>query len=155
MERSKPAGLDIQVRKITDIDGRVLCVELVEETEEKIEVVASCDFSRGDVHYLASPLSAPTYEGIYRNAEQACGFMASFAKRGLNTYAPHGFAYMYEENYREKGLEFGLTILENCVGIVVCGLVISKGMKAEIEAAKKLGLLIFPGSAAIGVGEYE
>ena len=141
-----PSERSIEVTASVLSGGKVGKVSFVDCTEEEGEVIASCDFSFGDVYYVASPLSAPTYDGIVANAEAALDY-ADKAKLQLpshsTAYAPHAYLYKYEENYREEALEYGMMILKNCKGIVVCGDVITKGMAAEIAAAEKLGLPIY------------
>ena len=61
--------------------------------------------------------------------------------------APHSFLPLYlDDNIpkeRAVGLQFGLSVLEICKAMVVCGDRISNGMKGEIEKAKKLHIPVY------------
>ena len=143
---SEPAGAVLEVIENYHSDGRIAGVHLVKRTPSGHNGVASCNFDSGDVYYIASPLSAPTKEGILTNAENALEY-ARFAGElfadGSTGYAPHASTYKYEENYRAAGLEYGKAILKHCKGIVVCGNVISAGMNAELDMADDLKLPMY------------
>ena len=97
--------------------------------------------------YVCSPLSAPTAEGINENMAKA-GLYARKVGQMLHcrAIAPHSFLPKYlNDNIpeeREIALKFGIDILNISDAIVVCGKVISSGMKAEIEFAKEKGIPI-------------
>ena len=103
--------------------------------------------NQDDLVYICSPLSAPTEEGIRENMYKARMYMEQMsALLGCRTIAPHAFLPEYlDDNIPEErriGLQFGLSLLEICKGIVICGNIISNGMKAEIERAKELDMPI-------------
>lgn len=103
---------------------------------------------KGSLVYICSPLSAPTDEEIRRNMEKAKEYMAVVAKNfHCRTVAPHAYLpELLDDNIpaeRELALSFGLSLLELSSVMVVCGNVISSGMKGEIEKAKKQEIPIF------------
>lgn len=107
--------------------------------------------------YVCSPLSAPTAEGIQENMVKA-GLYARKVGQMLHcrAIAPHAFLPMYlNDNIpeeREIALKFGIDILNISDAIVVCGKVISSGMKAEIEFAREKGIpVIYYDEAADGL----
>jgi hypothetical protein len=60
--------------------------------------------------------------------------------------APHllfpQFLDEFDPEQRERGLAFGIALLDKCDELWVCGDVISRGMAAEIEEAKNIGIPI-------------
>lgn len=95
--------------------------------------------------YICSPLGAETPEGVRRNMLMAREHMKSVSEiYNCRAIAPHGILpeYLDDNNpeERELGLKFGLDLLKVCKLMVVCGGVISEGMKREIETAKELGI---------------
>lgn len=98
--------------------------------------------------YICSPLHAETEEEIKKNMERAKLYMKEVTGlTGVKSVAPHAFLpEILDDNIPEErklAIEFGLSLLKQCSGIVVCGDKISPGMAGEIEAAKQLGLPIF------------
>lgn len=98
--------------------------------------------------YICSPLHAETEEEIKKNMERAKLYMQEVTSlTGVRCVAPHAFLpeILDDNNAEERQLaiEFGLALLKQCSGIVVCGDRISSGMAGEIETAKELGLPIF------------
>lgn len=95
--------------------------------------------------YICSPLSASTPEGVRLNMLKAREQMEVVSEiYDCRAIAPHAILpeYLDDQNpeERELGLKFGLDLLRICKMMVVCGDVISEGMKREIEAAKELGI---------------
>lgn len=107
--------------------------------------------------YVCSPLSAPTAQGIKENMVKA-GVYARKVGEMLHcrAIAPHAVLPMIiDDNIpeeREIALKFGIDILNISDAIVVCGKVISSGMKAEIEYAREKGIpVIFYDEVADGL----
>ena len=97
--------------------------------------------------YICSPLSAPTHEGIKNNMNRAREYMKEVSEMyDCRAVAPHAIlpAILDDTVSEERvlGLNFGLDLLRLCKKIVVCGTVISSGMKNEIALAKELGIEI-------------
>lgn len=95
--------------------------------------------------YVCSPLSADTAEGIRLNMLKAKEQMEVISEvYNCRAIAPHAFLPEYLDDHnpkeRELGIKFGLDLLKLCKLLVVCGDVISDGMKREIEVAKTLGI---------------
>ncbi len=98
--------------------------------------------------YICSPLSAPTWELIEQNMESARQYMKEVSEKfGCDAVAPHAYIpYILNDNIpkeRELALSFGLSLLELCSCLVICGDVISNGMKGEIKKADDLQMVIF------------
>ena len=98
--------------------------------------------------YVASPLSAPTQDGIVENMKRAKLYADEIAEiAGCRTIAPHSFLPLYfDDNIpeeREVCLNFGLDVLNLCSGIVICGSRITEGMAAEIASALSRGLPVY------------
>lgn len=98
-----------------------------------------------DLFYVCSPLSAASIEGIERNMEAARLYMKMVARKySCRAIAPHAIlpAFLDDRISAERalGLKFGLDLLKICKKVVVCGKVISAGMKEEIELDEQLGI---------------
>lgn len=101
-----------------------------------------------DLVYICSPLSAPTKAMIKRNMYKAGIYAQSVASHwGCRAIAPHSFLPEYLDDTipqeREIALEFGLSVLKICKALVICGDVISEGMKGEIKKARELGIPVY------------
>lgn len=99
---------------------------------------------RKDLVYICSPLSASTPEGIIRNMNIARLYMKEMSEKyNCRAVAPHAILPVFlDDNIPEEralGLKFGLDLLRICKKVIVCGNIISNGMKKEIELAEKLG----------------
>ena len=90
--------------------------------------------------YICSRYSGDT-EG---NAAKAVGYSRFAVDEGVIPLAPHLLLplYMDEEKEREKAIAMDLVILGRCDELWVFGEKWSAGMKAEIEAAGRLGMKI-------------
>ena len=100
-----------------------------------------------DLYYICSPLGAPTQEGIRANMMRARKYMEMVSVRyNCRAIAPHAILPEYLDDRipeeRELGRKFGMDLLKICKKMVVCGTVISNGMRAEIELAEGLGIEI-------------
>ena len=100
-----------------------------------------------DLVYICSPLGAPTQEKVHRNMLKAREYMKIVSEKlNCRAIALHAILpeYLDESNPEERqlGLKFGLDLLRICKKIVVCGEVISDGMREEIKLAEKLGIEI-------------
>lgn len=98
--------------------------------------------------YICSPLSAPTKDGIQKNMKKAAWYARIVSEHlWCRAIAPHGFLPEYLNDMipeeRQIGLDFGLSILGISNAVVVCGDLISSGMKGEITKAKELGIPIY------------
>ena len=98
-----------------------------------------------DLVYVCSPLSADTAEGVRLNMLKAREQMEVVSGiYNCRAIAPHAILpeYLDDHNPEERalGLKFGLDLLKLCKLMVVCGDVISDGMRREIEVAKELGI---------------
>lgn len=101
-----------------------------------------------DLVYICSPLSAPTKAMRKRNMYKAGIYAQSVATHwGCRAIAPHSFLPEYLDDTipqeREIALEFGLSVLKMCKALVICGDVISEGMKGEIRKARQLGIPVY------------
>ena len=95
--------------------------------------------------YVCSPLGAPTKAEILTNAAKACSYMAQAEKiYGVRAVAPHAYLPLLLDDTvpeeRALGIDFGQKLLTMCSRVAVFGDRISKGMKAEIEMAERLGI---------------
>lgn len=96
---------------------------------------------RMPVIFVCSP-----YRGdVEQNTARAIGYCRYVIRSGGLPYAPHLFLTRVlnddEEYERTVGLELGLEMLKLCDGIWVFGQ-LSKGMRAEVDTAKRLGIPI-------------
>lgn len=97
--------------------------------------------------YVCSPLRADNKPSIYRNALKAQQYMEIVRdKYNCRTFAPHAYLpYLLDDDNpeeRDLALEFGLKLLALCDALIICGNVITKGMKGEIEKANEFGIPI-------------
>ena len=95
--------------------------------------------------YVCSPLGADTPEKVRLNMLKAREQMEVVSEAyNCRAIAPHAILpeYLDESNPEERalGLKFGLDLLKICKLMVVCGDVISDGMRHEIETAKEQGI---------------
>ena len=98
-----------------------------------------------DLVYVCSPLGADTPEQVRANMLRARMYMDTVSKRyNCRAIAPHAILPEYLDDHipeeRALCLNFGLELLKLCKKMVVCGTVISCGMKKEIELAERLGI---------------
>ena len=98
-----------------------------------------------DLVYVCSPLSAETAEGVRVNMLKAKRYMEEVSKMyNCRAVAPHAILPEYFDDHipeeRMLCINFGLEMIKMCKKLVVCGNVISKGMKKEIELARSLGI---------------
>ena len=103
---------------------------------------------KGKKLYICSPLSASSAEGIESNMLAARMYMTQIAgSYQCRTYAPHAYLpeLLDDHNPEERALAlaFGLQLLTLCDCLVICGEIISTGMKGEIQAACQLGMKIY------------
>lgn len=124
-----------------DAAGKV--THVVMENKNAGVLLARCDFTHGDVYYVASPLAAPTAQGICRNAMTARYYEATVYNRmAVSAYAPQAWLYAFETTHRQSCIDFGTEVLRNCKALVVCGTTLSAGMRTEISEAIRLGIHI-------------
>ena len=95
--------------------------------------------------YVCSPLGADTPEHVRANMIKARMYMDTVStKYNCRAIAPHAILPEYLDDHvaeeRALGLKFGLDLLKICKKMIVCGTVISDGMKKEIELAESLGI---------------
>ncbi len=85
--------------------------------------------------YICSPYAGE----IERNTYRARAFSRFAVEKGCIPIAPHLLCpqYLDEDKERWLGLKMGLVFMGKCEQIWVFGDVISEGMAAEIEKAKK------------------
>ena len=98
--------------------------------------------------YICSPLSAASKSGIRENMTRARKYMEQISHRyGYRTYAPH--AYLPEIlddtclEERALALSFGISVLEHCHLLIICGSRISSGMEIEIKKAFQDQMAVF------------
>lgn len=101
-----------------------------------------------DVVYICSPLSAPTEKEIRVNMERARSYMKLVSEVfGCRALAPHAYLPELLDDRilweRELGLFVGMRILEKCQALIVCSTTISRGMRMEIEAARRLDMPVY------------
>ena len=95
--------------------------------------------------YVCSPYSDPDPEVQLDNMRRARLYMLYANEHmGLLARAPHAYLPMLVCDKlpaeRAMALRFGLELLEQSELLLVCGNVLSKGMKGEISHAAKLGI---------------
>lgn len=98
--------------------------------------------------YICSPLSAETEQEIQQNMVYAKQCVAEVAKEfGYRAYAPH--AYLpellddHDPEERALALSFGISVLEHCHLLIICGSRISSGMEIEIKKAFQDQMAVF------------
>lgn len=97
--------------------------------------------------YICSPYSDPDHEKQLENMRRARLYMLYANEHmGYLARAPHAYLPMLVCDRvpaeRAMALRFGLELLEKSDLLLVCGTVLSKGMKGEITHAAKLGIPI-------------
>ena len=97
--------------------------------------------------YICSPYSDPDPEKQLENMRRARLYMLYANEHmGYLARAPHAYLPMLICDgipaERAMALRFGLELLEESDLLLVCGTVLSKGMKGEITHAAKLGIPI-------------
>lgn len=92
--------------------------------------------------FISSPFAGDTK----RNTENARRYCAFAVRSGYTPFAPHLFYPQFlsddDAEERELGISMGLAFLDVCKECWVFGSVISSGMAAEIERARKRGIPI-------------
>ena len=92
--------------------------------------------------YVCSPFAGDTQ----RNIEKARQYCAFAVKKGYIPYASHLFFPQFisdnDPAQRELGLFMGMVYLDGCRECWVFGDTVSSGMAAEIERAKKRGIVL-------------
>ena len=90
--------------------------------------------------YVCSPYSGD----VQKNTEKAKWYSRFAAERGAVPLAPHLLfpQFISEDAEREWALCLGLALLARCDAVYVFGSALSDGMKAEIEAAERMGMEI-------------
>ena len=98
--------------------------------------------------YICSPLSVETDQEIRKNMVYARQCMAEVAKEfGYRAYVPH--AYLpellddHDPEERALALSFGISVLEHCHLLIICGSRISSGMEIEIKKAFQDQMAVF------------
>lgn len=97
--------------------------------------------------YICSPLHAEDQHGQEENMRRARKYMLyAHEKMGFLARAPHAYLPMLLCDSipaeRAVALQFGLRLLELSDVLLVCGSVLSGGMKSEIGHAAELGIPI-------------
>ena len=105
-------------------------------------------FEKQDLVYVCSPLSASNEDDVLWNMIMARKYSDVIEKiLGCRAIAPHSFLPQYLDDHipeeRQVALEFGLSVLKLCKAMVVCGDVISNGMRGEIAEARRLGITVY------------
>jgi len=94
------------------------------------------------VVYVASPYAGD----VEANTEKAIDYCTFAVSQGVIPLAPHllfpQFLDEFDPDQRELGLTFGIVLLDKCDELWVFGDEISRGMAAEIEEAKNIGIPI-------------
>ena len=95
--------------------------------------------------YICSPLRADSYPDMLRNMNRAQNYIEIAAGRyKCRAVAPHAYLpFILDDNEpdeRALALDFGKKLLELCDVLIVCGDIISEGMRGEIEYAAELGI---------------
>ena len=103
---------------------------------------------QGKKVYICSPLTAPSKEEIKENMLLARQYMKHIEEDYHGrAFAPHGYLpELFNDHIPEERalvLELGLQILYFCDYLVICGDIISSGMRNEIQIAQKLGIKIY------------
>ena len=92
--------------------------------------------------YICSPLKGD----VKRNIEKANYYARYAYKQGCIPLAPHAIftQFLDDGNPKERkdGMAMGLVLLAHCAELWVFGTKISKGMRSEIDHARKNGIKI-------------
>ena len=87
--------------------------------------------------YICSPYSGD----VQRNTFNACRYSRFAVKSGYIPVTPHlmypQFLNDNDPAERDLGLQFGNALMDRCAEVWVFGSQVSRGMKAEIERAKR------------------
>ena len=101
------------------------------EKEKRLKLIYVCSPFAGDVEY---------------NTNRARGYSRFVVSKGFIPLAPHllfpQFLDEEDREEREMGLTYGLYLLKKCNSIWVFGSRFSKGMRQEIDLAKRYGIPI-------------
>ena len=107
-----------------------------------IEREAQKTFAFRPVVYICSPLSGD----IDANQEAARRYCRYAVDSGYVPIAPHLFFPQFMDDDfpgdRRRALEMGLEMLRVADELWVCGYIITSGMRAEIEEARRLGKFV-------------
>jgi len=104
--------------------------------------------NKNDLVYICSPLSAADHEQMKKNMIYAGSYARTVSICwDCRTIAPHSFLPRYlDDNIREErevAISFGLSVLQLCKALVICGEHISDGMANEIRKAKEWDIPIY------------
>ena len=104
--------------------------------------------------YICSPCRADTPTGVYRNMMTARFYMFyAYKIMGLYPRAPHAYLPVLlndgDEYERSMALIFGKDLLLNVKEVLVCGYILSEGMRGEITRALELGIPVTVYSSAV------
>ena len=110
--------------------------------EELAAQMLSSDSRNHTKAYICSPLSAKTDYGMFNNMRSAKAYMYyAWREMKLTAVAPHAYLpsllcdRIPEE--RKLAMDFGIKLLKTCDILLVCGNILSEGMKLEIIKAAK------------------
>lgn len=122
--------------------GEALSNIVREERAEKRAVMKQQERKYLPKIYICSPFAGDTR----RNIEKARRYCAFAVKQGYIPYAIHLFfpQFMSDDDpaQRELGLFMGMVYLDGCRECWVFGDTVSSGMVAEIDRAKKRGIVL-------------
>ena len=116
--------------------------------EQHLEMkMLECDRNKRKA-YICSPLSAFTEDEVLRNMHIAIAYMYYVIERmGYLAKAPHAYLPILLCDKipveRAIALKYGLSLLETCELLLVCGKRISDGMRGEIAHAATLRMPIY------------
>ncbi len=123
---------------------------IVNKWRDQLETQYLAISETGNEHkrtYICSPCSGPTVAAVKRNV-QAARFYMWYAYENMNLFAKAPHAYLpvlcSDKNPAERALalRFGLELLELSEIVLVCGDVITRGMKGELSRAAELSIPI-------------
>lgn len=96
------------------------------------------------MHYRYIFVCSPYRGNILENTKKAKEYCREIAKNGDLPIAPHLYFTQFldekNEQEREMGIEYGISLLWHCYEMYVFGDKITEGMKKEIDYAKKMGI---------------
>lgn len=109
-------------------------------------LLAGADATRRKV-YICSPCRADSANGVFGNMRAARFYMYyAYTHMRLNPCAPHAYlpALLCDRALRERALalKFGRELLTVTSKMLVCGHILTDGMRGELEKAKELGIPI-------------
>lgn len=107
--------------------------------------------------YICSPYRGKTgtIKEVMHNVTRAREYCATLTKKYINMIpvAPHAYFTQFMDDadpeQRAAGLAMGRAILATCDYMMVFGDYVSEGMRAELMEAKRLGIIVYNGDAAI------